>query len=281
MSNGIIVRLIPLTPAQISGGFSNGADAGFPIGNLADPQPKVVWRRPAITGAWTAVVDVDLLADTFVDTVGLLSTNAGPDASWFVAGASAADGIAALDAPASFMFGATGGSAYGTFGVAPTTRWPLRHGLLTGAGRTVRHVRLYYQDDAGVPGGVWRAGNVVVGQSWKCGNPQFNFELGAGRKIIDLSDKRVLPGGENGRWAKAKVPAFRATWSSIEDIDLLPLWSIYRQVGFTEPLLVVEDPDPTPGQNERIHYCTIDSLDYYQRTQLDKSTIELKVTEWL
>lgn len=266
MSNGFLVRLVPLTSTMIVVSYP-GVDAAFPAAGLADPQPKVVFKSSMPSGTATLYIDIDLGANTAIDTVALLFTNFTAGATWLLQGATAAAGSGAVATLSGF-----GAQA---FGMASTTRANPRHGFITATSVTVRYLRIIVTETALR---VMQAGIVCIGQRWL---PGFNFELGAGRKINDLSDKRTLPGGEKGIWRKAKVPVFRATWSNIVDTELRDLWSILSEVGESEPLLVIEDPDATTGQLERIHYCTIDGLDFYERSQVDKSRIDLRFEEWL
>lgn len=266
MSNGFLVRLVPLSGAAVGVPFP-GADAAFPSANLTDPQPKVVFKSTMPVGTAALFLDIDLGADTSIDTVALLFTNFTAGATWLVQGATQAAGAGAVATLAGF-----GAQA---FGVASTTRSNPRHGFIAGTSATVRYLRIIVTETALR---VMQIGVIAIGTRWL---PSFNFELGAGRKITDLSDKRTLPGGEKGIWRKAKVPMFRGTWSNVVDIELLDLWSILSEVGESEPLLLIEDPDATTGQLERIHYCTIDGLDFYERAQVDKSRIDLRFEEWL
>ena len=271
MSNGVIVQPLPITAAMLR--TSTGTDPAFPATNLLDPQPKVIWRTTTY-GDFAHYIDFGV--DTAFDTVALLYANSSAHATIRITGATSAEGNGDGTSDLSHLLAAQAGAR------PPARSAASRFHVVRSVGpQVMRYLKVFVNDDATNPDGRLSAGILLVGQSWQCANPQFNFELGAGRKVVDLSDKRQLPGGENGRWAKAKVPAFRATWSNMEDADLRALWAILIAVGNTEPLLVIEDPDTTAGLNERIHYCTIDSLDYYQRVQVDKSSIELKVTDWL
>lgn len=265
--NGRLVRLLPLVPASITASSAAGA---FPDDNLADPQPKVVWQ--SAVGAGAVTITIDLGADTSIDTVALLFSTLSADATWDVLGASAAAGVGALDDAASRILGSTGAGPR----AGVTSRATRFHMLATGTAVVVRYVRINLNDPTTT---TIAAGIAAIGQAWA---PFWNYEWGGGRRIDDLSDVQQLDGGELAIWRKAKVPTAKVSWGDMTDAELRALWSILSELGQSEPLLLIEDPDPAvAGLHERIHYGTLVGLDFFERVQANKSRIELKVRQWL
>ena len=66
--------LQPIAVASVSDG---AVAPGFPLANLLDPRPKLVWRRPAEGAPWTDALTIDLGADVEIDTLALLFHNGG------------------------------------------------------------------------------------------------------------------------------------------------------------------------------------------------------------
>lgn len=280
MSNGLIVRLLPLGASAYSspGGYW-GVSSTFPVANLADPQPKVVTQSPApgSAGLIGLVIDVDLGADTAIDTLAVMFTNLSTNAIWQAHAWTSAAGRPALgsEVPADLLFG----QSFGAFGVAPTTRENRRHGFARGASVNRRYVRIYLQDTTAQNSEqVVRVGIVAIGQAIA---PTFNFELGSGRAIDDQSTVRTLPGGETYVERGARVPRWRATWSNLSEAEYRQLWSLLTEVGTGAPILAIEDPDAVTGQAEAMHYGLIEAIDFTERVQVEKQRIELRVMEML
>lgn len=276
MSNGLIVRPIPLAASMIALRTSTPAlDAAFPVTALADRQPKTVTQTiVATTGtAISLSVNIDLGADTSIDTIAMLWTNLSVAAgTWQVHAGPASDGGFTLDAGNIIVPAAT------TFGVAPTTRENRRFGLwTTGTPIARRYITITLSDTrAANPEQLVRASVPVIGQRLA---PAFNFELGSGRKVDDQSIKRTLPGGETHTERGGRVPLWRATWSNLSEAEMRALWSILLEVGEGDPLLLIEDPDAVPGQAEAMHWAFAEGLDFHERQQIDKQRIDLRVRE--
>lgn len=272
MANGFILR--PLRPFAVS---SDSVAPAFPVSNVIDPQPKVVWQTQTGAGTWTVRLTIDLGADEAIDTVALLFH------SGVGAGFASAYGRTAAQGPwPQPNTGEVAGEVivFEKSWTEPAAGRPARrHVLFTmPAAATYRYVRLVVF----VPGTAnpdWRAGVLAVGRRWQ---PGFNFEHGSGRLVRDLSSMEVLPGGEHVGARAAKVPIWRCTFGDLTDAELRSIWTVLQDVGESEPVLVVEDPDPgVPGLHERIHYGRFQGLSFYERTQADKSTIEVQLVNWL
>lgn len=272
MSFGIIVRPIPLAAAQITATGNFGINAAFPATNLASRQPKVVTQTNVRSSGSTItlVINIDLLADTAIDTIALMFTNCSSEATWLAYGATAAAGAITESAP-NLIFTST------AFGMAPTTRELRRHALWTAATPVSRrYIRIIITDTLANAENLIRAGVPVIGQRIA---PAYNFELGSGRRIDDRSQLRVLPGGETYVEEGGRVPLWRATWSNLTEAEMALIWSLLVEIGQSRPVLLVEDPDATAGQAERMHYGLLEGLDFHERVQLDKQRIDLRVRE--
>lgn len=274
MSNGLIVRPIPLAAGQVSvPGVTWGMNAAFPIGNVVDRQPKVVAQTNA--AAWGTSFEmfilIDLGADTAFDTIAVMWTNLSMSATWDIYGSPASAG-GSVRTGGNQLLGTTG------FGVAPTTRENRRHGLWTTASPVSRRyieIRLIDTVAASLEDLI-RVGNVIIGQRLA---PEFNFELGSGRKVETQSIKRTLPGGETHTERGGRVPLWRATWSNFSEAEMRLLWDIMTEVGDDQPLLLIEDPDAVTGQAEGMHWGLLDGSDFIEREQKDKQRIELRLRE--
>lgn len=278
MANGFLLRSLPVTAGMLSApAWQTGFNAAFPVGNLVDRQPKVVAQTAVGAGTFSTLIEIDLGANNDIDTLVLMHTNLSSAAQWRVFGVPAATAFAAPDAePAGQLI--LGFAGWTSFGVSPTTKQTRRHALAIGPTVTVRRLRIYVRDTTPQnPEAVIRLGTLGIGRRW---SPAFNFELGGGRRIQDRSSMRDMPGGEIAGLRGARVPVTRVSWGDMTDAELLSLWDILSDVGESEPVFLIEDPDPTTGQCERIHYG-LQTSDFYERSMADKSRIELRLKEWL
>lgn len=276
MSNALIVRLQPLTAAMFTPRIAYaGINPAFPAGNLADRQPKKVCQGNTGSNPIGICFDIDLGADTAFDTVATIAANLSvSNGLWAVYGFTAAAGLPALgsEGAGAQLFGSGGASP---FGIAPTTRSPVRSAFLTGASVTRRYLRVYLQDLPGAnPAGVVNAGVFCIGQKLA---PAWNFELGSGRKIEDQSVPRTLPGGETYTEEGGRVPMWRGTFSNLSEAEFRQAWSIMQEIGTGRPLLFIEDPDALAGQAEGIVYGQLTALDFTERVQLEKQRIDLTI----
>lgn len=276
MSNGILVRQMITANNLLGVSAYAGLNAAFPATNLFDRQPKVVCAAND-AGAGNPVVMIiglDLLADQQIDTVAALFTNLSDAGTLTVYASTSAEGYAAAQsgAPIYNLFGTS-------FAMQPsTTGAARRHLLATGAGRVARFLEIYIVDTAANLERLIRCGVLFVGARLA---PGFNFELGSGRKIVDRSTVWELEDGGTETWRKGRTPLARARWSNLSEAELRTVWSMMANLGESEPLLWVEDPDATTGQQERIHYGTWTGLDWSERVQLEKQSIDLTLREWL
>ncbi|MBS3961209.1 MAG: hypothetical protein KGZ61_05160 [Sandarakinorhabdus sp.] len=266
-----LLPVIPLDP----GALSAGAAA------LADPQPKVTWALN-VPGGWAARINIDFGGDRPIDTLGLLFHNGAIGGSMSIFGRTAAEGD----------FANLGGGESAENLLSPGQPWRAEptittatrfHGIATFTQASVRYVRLILYWPGPVDMRPFRAGVLAVGKRFQPGGLLGGLDWGAGRKVNDLSNVRILPGGERGRWRAPKLPEVRGSWSHLTDAELREFWSIVNEVGESEPVLLVETPDTggAVGAHERIHYGTLVGLDFYERRQTDKSRAEVRLQHWL
>ena len=156
----------------------------------------------------------------------------------------------------------------------------LRHALWAGVAVSARWLLVYITQPNLTPAFI-SLGQLLVGARWEPATLFGNFELGAARSIDDRSVKRSLPGGETHAERGARVPGFSAVWSNISHAEMRVLWAILADLGESAPLLIVEDPTATAGQNEAMHYGMIERIETIERTQADKNRLELSIREML
>ncbi len=270
--NGRIIRLQPLAAANITG--TSATVTAFPVTHLADQQPKVVTRFSAGLPA-TVQIDIDLAADMPVDAVGLLFTNLSADATWEIRGSTAAGGAGPLAGTGSRILGFTGAATARMALASTATRF---HCLAIGAPVSVRYLRLLVTEPGNGDGYV-QAGLVTVGRASIV--PGWNFQWGGGRRVIDMSEKTMLPGGELAIWKGAKVPVARISWGDLSEAERDAMYSLHLEIGESGPLILLEESDPASWRQEQLHYGVHDGLEFYERTQVGKSSWEMRVRNWL
>jgi hypothetical protein len=275
MSIGFVLRPLQLTAGQLSATATAGVDSAFPVTNLLDRQPKVVLGSLAAGSApYNLRIDIDFGADVSFDTLAVMFTNLSAAATWTIYAAPASAGSLAETGPNTLVTGA--------FGIAPQVPGRRRHALWTGAAVSRRWVRIYLTEPSLQSPAVIRCGLVLIGARWQPSDAFRNYDLGAGRGIDDQSIVRTLPGGESHAEEAAKVPIWSAVWSGLEHAEMRALWAIIAERGTSRPVLVVEDPSATDGQNEAMHYGLLTNVQQpFERTQANKTRIEMRVREML
>lgn len=108
-----------------------------------------------------------------------------------------------------------------------------------------------------------------------------NREKGGGRPIIDTGAVEARVDGGFGTGHGAVKGGFRWTWGDLDDAEVDAIYHLGLRVGRRRPIIVVEDPDPSPGLNERIHYSLFDSFEPYERGDPTKHRWALSVTQWV
>lgn len=259
----IILEPIALQAAWIT---ASSTAAGFPAGNLADEQPLAVWKA---AGAGPFTINIDLQADTSLDSVFFGFTDASTAVTWAIKAATAVQGTAFFANPQSIVMPAA------PLWASSDALGPRRHGFWRAAAPIVaRHIQLFI-DNAAL---ALSAGILVVGKAFE---PAFNHEWQSGRGLDDLSPKERLPSGAMSVDPRAIVPTWRWTLGDLTDADLAALWGLVRRRGSSRPVLVVEDPEANAGLHERLHYGTLKDLQEYAREDPDKTRWEFTHEEWL
>lgn len=257
-------------PIGVSGNYSA---PGFPHSNLLNPQPKVVYRVP-LAGEWLTGITFDMGWDWSMDTFALMFHNASPDLLWSVEVRTDAQGPNPNPIDTDNMLSGWQPATP----VYPTAIWFRRHSILPlpamVAGRYVRFI-LYAPNgqDPDFSIGLMPFGLRV--------QPEYGRDWGAGRRIVDQSSRITGRGGEQHVWRGARSPSTRWSWSHLSDLEMLNLWAALSEQGESAPFVYCEDPAPTTGIHERLHYGLLTGLDYYERAQTEKSQISFKLDEWL
>lgn len=256
MSN--ILLLVPSSLAAF--GVSRGSGAE----NLLRPDPREIWLDSAVGSAVT--IDMDLGVATSIDTVFLgCLYSASQDATWTITG-----GVAAYDEL--------------TLKAAGDLRVPERAGRVShfshafwhGDDVLVRYVRISITQPAGAsPLGI---GVLMIGSAFV---PEFNQVWGSGRAVKDTGSVTRLPSGGIAVVEGARYGSYK--WSledlSNDEIDLL--YEIQLDRGETRRVLVVEDPDQTPGLRNRIHYGLLTGLRPSSRKSATQGQWELAIEDWV
>ena len=274
MGLGFILQPRRLLAGQLSASATAGINAAFPVTALLDAQPKaIVQTNVSGSAPFSLTLDLDFGADVPMDTLALMFANVSAAASWTV---HATAGAAALTEVAGNLL------ASGAFGQPSQVPGRGRHGLWAGAAViNRRRVRVRLTEPALTSPAVISVGQLLVGERWQPGDIFGNFELGTERSIDDRSIKRTLPGGETYVERGARVPGWSALWSRLSHAEMRRVWGLLADLGLSQPLLMVEDPDNVPGQNEAMHYGMIERLEPVSRTQDDKNRIDLTIREML
>lgn len=258
MADMIIVEPFDLTYA---GGapFFIVSRSGASAPNLITNDPREVWVDSGLGAAW---IDIDFGANRDWDTIALINTNGAATTNITVTGGTAgyvqntylatralrvpSEDVAEVNGPALFY------SAI----------------LITG-----RYIRIAFDNPAGVPLSI---GRLVVGKSFK---PFYPREHGAGRPPIDTGARQRLDDGSLATVSGRLVSGFRWVFGDLDSPDLSKLWGIMKRRRTTEPVLLVEDPDPAVA--EGVHYGTFAELDSYERRPAEKSRWAFTVEDWI
>lgn len=243
MSRVVIIR--PLA-AAIAGNMTSPE-------RMATPDPKEVSISP---DAGARSIDLDLGA---ARTVGAL----------YLGGVSSA-----------VAFTATGGvGAHAEFNLGNLLAAPKRtagapyRNLLVIEPRELRYVRL----SANVPAG-FEVGLAMAGELFR---PGYNHEWGAGRYLVDTSTVARNRAGGFGIDQGAIAVGWDFALGDLTDDDAANLFDMLRKVGESNPAIVCEDPDVTPGLEERTHYGLFQRLEKYERQSLGVTRWSLKIEEWI
>ncbi|RJF91138.1 hypothetical protein [Sphingomonas cavernae] len=256
-----MANLIIVPPAPIA---AIVASRGTGAANLLTSSPKEVWVDIAVGSAVN--IDIDLGAARSIDTV-LLGHIHGPapGAVWTITGGVAAYAETVLKASGPLR-------AADAAGQQPS----LSHALWHGAATDVRYLRLSITQPAGAP--MLMAGIALVGAAF---TPALNKEWGSGRRPIDNSTVTPLPDGGFAVVEGARKMGFAWTFGDLSDAEADRLQAVALDVGESRPVLVVEDPAPTTGLRNRIHYGLFEKLRQFERRNRIQTRWEFGMEEWV
>ena len=205
MSNVLILSPLALDAGDL---LSSSSALNFPVGNLSNPQPKIVWKAAS---SGQVYVDIDLQSNQSVDSFFLGFTNAGSSVHWDIRTSTSAEGRAGLASPSNIRKPA--GPILATLpenGQRPHAFW-------TGPSIIARHIRMNITNST-TP---FSAGVVSVGKAFR---PRYNYDWGAGRSLTDLSVTKNLRGGQMDVFKDAIIPTWRFTLGNLDDGELEALW---------------------------------------------------------
>lgn len=261
MSKMIIFRPIKPTSVVATAGMF-ASTAGLGEGNLLTPEPKEVYDDNG--GGGVKYLSFDLGAVHQLDCFLLGFIRGGSPGIFF----SVAGGIAAH---AEFAL-------TGVFGLAQSSSAApkRRHAFVQiAAPIAARYVRIELNaNDVNFN----TIGIAAFGRAIKTTH---NREKGGGRSIIDTGSKESRQDGGFGIGHGTRKAGFRWTWGDLSDDEIEAIYDLGLEVGETNPIVVVEDPDPTTGLNERIHYGLFDRFEVYERGDPEKHRWALSVTQWV
>jgi len=156
---------------------------------------------------------------------------------------------------------------------------PRRHALaIAPAPVAARYWRLslYNNTGAAIPAG-FTMGVLAVGKAF---SPTWGHEWGAGRPYEDTGSAERLFGGGFGINDGVLASGYQWTFGDLSDAEREQLHAIVMDRRGTRSALVVEDPDPTDGLNERIHWGLFDRLEPFERVQAGLTRWNLKIRDW-
>lgn len=176
------------------------------------------------------------------------------------------------------------GVTYGTGGysdanlpglvAAPSDGSDFRHYFVQlAAPITARFIRLTVNFSVGSTIGCFMAGRSF--------SPKFGHEWGAGRFITDTGTATRLQDGSFGIDEGVGVGGYQWTFGDLSAEETSALYLIQRRRRTTKSVLVVEDPEQTPGLNERIHWGLFQKLSPYERLDPANTKWALQVGDWL
>lgn len=241
-----VLAIVQPLPIAAIGGTLEG------VQRLVTPSP----REAAVSGAGNRTIDIDLGTATRFDTV-------------FVGySRNAADSFSASCGAADFT-----GTPLPALPIASSRLARRRHFLsVYDAPLTARYIRLGMAMNAGTELGV-----VAVGLAIR---PSLGHEWGSGRFVTDTGSATRLAGGGFGLAPGARAGGWQWTLANLSDDEADAIYGLQLNVGSSSTILVAEDPAPTPGLNERIHWGVITKLEANERRAIADTKWDMRVEDW-
>lgn len=252
-------NILMLSPAPVSALAVSRGSGGA---NLLTIDPREVWADSAVGTA--ATISIDLGVVRAIDTVFLGCVwNADEAATWSITG-----GVA--------------GYTEVTIKAAGELRVPERagrvrsfsHAFWHGADVLVRYLRISVLQPAGKP--AIRVGVMLTGLSFV---PTYNQEWGAGRGVKDTGTVTRLPSGGVASVEGARYGTYKWSLGDLTDEEVDVVYEMQLDRGETRRMLVVEDPDQTPGLRNRIHYGLLTAIRQSDRRNPRQTRWEFQIED--
>ena len=253
-------KLIIVAPVQVG---QLTATRGDEVENLLTADPREAWRDTA-TGT-AARLRIDLGRAVAIDTVFLgYAIPLASGAIWTIRGGLTGYAQSVLMPQMPMR------------AVDSASMQPQRsHALWHGSKSSVRYLEIEVVQPAGEP--LLSVGSLIVGSSFKA---NYNQEWGAGRGVVDTGRAIRLAGGGFAINEGVRLGSYSWSFGDLAEDETEALYDIQRQCGETLPVLVVEDPERSPGQLNRIHYAKFVSLKPYKRRNAAQTRWEMEVEDW-
>lgn len=259
-----MANILLLSSATAISATAIAVSRGTGAGNLLTHDPKEVWADSAV--GTPVSIDIDLGAVKPINTIALCAIyGAAGGATWTITAGAAGYGEQTLKASSTLR-------AVDAAGQAPA----VSHALWLGATASVRYVRISVTQPAGNP--PLKIGRVMLGAGFQ---PTWNKEWGSGRGVIDTGASTRLLSGGMAIVEGARLGTYAWTLGDLTDAEVETLYALQLEVGETLPVLVVEDPDATTAQRNRIHYGRLVSLRKFERRDPSLTRWEMAMEEWI
>ena len=116
-----------------------------------------------------------------------------------------------------------------------------------------------------------------MGRSWQA---EWGHEWGAGRFIEDTGTAERLFGGGFGIDEGVAAGGYQWTFGDLQPAETEALYQLVKERRTTRTVLVVEDPEQSPGLNERIHWGLFRKLEPFERADPLNTKWSLSVGDW-
>lgn len=249
MSNAWIIKPLPLSAVQAS-----GTAAGYSLGNVTNDYAGVVWQSDGAAGPF---IILDTGADNSLDTIALFGLAGFPAAQQVtIRVATAAQGPGFGLAGFTTILPST--AVYAGSEMAVSGKGVGLHSIA--APVVARYVLLTW---SGLPGAI-QISRVVIGKRIQL---ERNFSFGATFGVRDLGSLDFSRRGVLMRVRGRKLRTVELTFSNINKDEVETTTKpLLEQVGNTEMIVVVTDPDPHAQRQNRCYFgALVGDLGHTQR----------------
>lgn len=252
-------NLLILPPTDVQ---TLGASRGTGSANLLSTDPQEVWLDNAV--GTPAVIDLDFGLAMVIDTVFLgCIASAADTATWSISGGLGGYDDVVLKNGSELRVPDTIGR-----------RSFVTHAFWHGTPAIVRFLRIRLTQPVGAAPlsiGVLMAGQAFV--------PQYNQEWGSGRGVKDTGVMTRLQSGGFALVEGARYGTFKWTFGDLTSQEVDDLYELLLGRGETMRILVAEDPEPTAGLRNRLHYGTFTGLRPYERRNVKQTRWEFTMED--